>query len=179
MYTSEPLRLITSQQLIRPIRPAFDKRLRRAVVVAGDEGHLGRDRLALPSARLHLQLRARLGVGLEHVPHGDVLLEHGRESATGDLANLGAVGCEDLGPGSRGRAFANLEADASLGDGRGCLELRLDDVAADEIALLAAGLADGPGQAGFDGADVLVEVVAVENRVSGRAVDADCENNPV
>ena len=101
-------------------------------------------------------------MGLEHVPHGDVLLEHGRESATGDLANLGAVGCEDLGPGSRGRAFANLEADASLGDGRGCLELRLDDVAADEIALLAAGLADGPGQAGFDGTNVLVEVVAVE-----------------
>ena len=108
------------------------------MVVAGDEGHLSGDRLALPPARLHLKLGTRLGVGLEHVPHRDVRLEHGGESAGRDLADDFSVCAENLASAPRGCAFANLEADASVRDRLGILELRLDDVAADEIAFIAA-----------------------------------------
>mmetsp|Transcript_23477 Transcript_23477/g.79940 ORF Transcript_23477/g.79940 Transcript_23477/m.79940 type:complete len:631 (+) Transcript_23477:1146-3038(+) len=133
--------------------------LGRLVVGRRHERHFGHRRVVHLVAHLHLELGPRLGQRLVDVAHGDVLLQARGEAARGYLPDLVAVEVQHLGV-LPGRGAGGDEAHAALRHAlRHVLGHRL---AAQEVELLAAALADGPRQARLHGADVLLEVVAVQ-----------------
>ena len=94
-------------------------------------------------------------------------LRRGREAAAGDLADRGAGRIEDLGAFAGGRAF-DEEADADAAEAGRRTRARMRS-APGKSRGFAAALADGEVEAGFDGRDGLVEVVAVERQAGFEA----------
>mmetsp|Transcript_13485 Transcript_13485/g.33865 ORF Transcript_13485/g.33865 Transcript_13485/m.33865 type:complete len:207 (-) Transcript_13485:949-1569(-) len=129
------------------------------VVLCFDKRHLGHDGIAEFVPDTDLELRPRFVESFLHVAHGDVLLQARAECATGDLAHDLALRRNDGTVLTRGGARANQTNAPALGP---FLELLLDDIPSDKVPLLPPPLANRPREPRLDGADVHVEVVAIE-----------------
>src|SRR6218665_1851459 len=109
----------------------------------------------------HLEFCAGDGMCRWHEAEGDGLAQRWREAAAGDDADGGAGCIEDL-CAFAGRGAFDDQADANADEF--ALTLREDACGAREVCCLPAALGYGKAEAGFDGGDGLVEVVAIERQ---------------
>src|SRR5690606_22853295 len=110
------------------------------------------------------------------IAHRHRAIDGRAEAAAGDPADRAAVAVGDLG--ALGRRSPALGPDADAAPRRAAGDLRLDAGGAGEAALLAATLADAPGQTRLDRRGRRVDVVAVQaeaglqpQRIAGAEAD--------